>query len=50
MLDGEDRMAKQVIDRDKFRAKLRNLRPVDLFEMLDVAIGLLSEAGLRAVA
>jgi hypothetical protein len=27
-----------------------DLRPVDLFEMLDVAIGLLSEAGLRAIA
>jgi hypothetical protein len=43
-------MAKQAIDRDKFRAELRNLRPVDLFEMLDVAIGLLPEAGLRAIA
>jgi len=43
-------MAEPLVDRDKFRAALRTLRPEDLFHMLDEAIELLPQDELLGLA
>ena len=43
-------MAEPLVDRDKFRAALRTLRPEDLFHMLDEAITLLPQEKLQGMA
>lgn len=43
-------MAEQIIDRDKFRALLRQMKPEELFDMVVKCIDLLPQDGLRALA
>ena len=43
-------MANKVVDRDKFRAELRRMRPEDLYDMMVKSIDLLSQNSLRALA
>lgn len=45
-----NRMAEQIIDRDKFRALLRQMKPEELFDMVVKCIDLLPQDGLRALA